>query len=49
VVVLVVLSTGNHYLLDAAAGLLVLLAGHAITRTALRLRWLKPAPTLIGA
>jgi PAP2 superfamily protein len=48
-VVLVVLSIGNHYLLDAAAGLAVLLAGHAFSRTALRLRWLKPAPTLIGS
>ena len=49
VVVLVVLSTANHYLLDAVAGLLVLLAGYAISRTALRLGWLKPPPTLIGA
>jgi hypothetical protein len=48
VIVLVVLSTGNHYLLDAVAGLLVLLAGYPISRTALRLGWLKPAPTLIG-
>jgi hypothetical protein len=49
VVLLVVLSTANHYLLDALAGLLVLLAGTAITHTAARLGWLKPAPTLIGA
>ena len=48
VVVLVVLSTANHYLVDALAGLLVLLAGHAISRTAVRLGWPKPAPTLIG-
>jgi hypothetical protein len=48
VVVLVVLSTANHYLLDAVAGLLVLLAGFAISRTAVRLGWLKPPPTLIG-
>lgn len=32
VAVLVVLSTANHYLLDAAAGLLVLLTGWAISR-----------------
>jgi hypothetical protein len=48
VVVLVVLSTANHYLVDAAAGLLVLLAGYPISRTAVRLGWLKPAPTPIG-
>jgi hypothetical protein len=48
VVVLVVLSTGNHYLVDAVAGLLVLLAGFAITRTSVQLGWLKPAPTLMG-
>jgi hypothetical protein len=35
VVVLVVLSTANHYLLATVAGLLVLLAGYAISRTAL--------------
>jgi hypothetical protein len=44
-VVLVVLSTANHYLLDAVAGLFVLLTGFAICRTAVRLGWLKPAPT----
>jgi hypothetical protein len=49
VVVLVVLSTGNHYLLDAVAGLAVLLAGYGLSRTAVRLGWLKPAPILIGA
>lgn len=48
-VALVVLSTGNHYLLDAVAGLVVLLAGYAISRTALRLGWLKPPPPLIGS
>ncbi len=48
VVVLVVLSTANHYLVDAVAGLVVLLAGLAISRTAVRLGWPKPAPTLIG-
>jgi hypothetical protein len=49
-VVLVVLSTANHYLLDAVAGLVVLLTGYGIARTAVRLGWLKPAaPTLIGA
>jgi hypothetical protein len=48
VVVLVVLSTANHYLADALAGLVVLLAGYAISRTAVRLGWLKPAPTPIG-
>jgi hypothetical protein len=36
-VVLVVLSTANHYLLDAVAGLAVLLAGFAISRSAVRL------------
>jgi hypothetical protein len=48
VVVLVVLSTANLYVLDAAAGLLILLAGNVISRTAVRIGWLKPAPTLIG-
>jgi hypothetical protein len=48
-VALVVLSTANHYLLDVVAGLLVLLAGYAISHTAVRLGWLRPAPTLIGA
>jgi hypothetical protein len=48
VIVLVVLSTANHYLVDALAGLGVLLAGNAISRTAVRRGWLKPAPTLIG-
>jgi hypothetical protein len=48
VIVLVVLSTANHYLLDALAGLLVLLVGHAISRTALRPGRVEPAPTLIG-
>jgi hypothetical protein len=48
-VVLVVLSTANHYLLDAVAGLAALLAGHAIVRAAVRLGRLKPAPpTPIG-
>jgi hypothetical protein len=42
VIVLVVLSTGNHYLVDAVAGLIVLLAGYVIPRTAVRLGWLKP-------
>jgi hypothetical protein len=48
-VVLVVLATANHYLVDAVAGLLILLAGYVISRTAVRLGWLEPAPTLIGA
>jgi hypothetical protein len=48
VVVLVVLSTANHYLVDAVAGLAVLLAGLAVSRTAVRLGWLEPTPTLIG-
>ncbi len=49
-VVLVVMSTANHYLVDAVAGLVVLLTGYGIARTAVRLGWLKPAaPTLIGA
>jgi hypothetical protein len=48
VVVLVVLSTANHYLLDAVAGLVVLLAGYAVSRTALRLGRLKLPPALIG-
>jgi hypothetical protein len=48
-VVLVVLSTANHYLLDAAAGLLVLIAGLAMSRAAVRLGVLKPAPATIGA
>jgi hypothetical protein len=48
-VVLVVLSTANHYLLDAVAGLVVLLTGYAIARAATRVGSLKPAPpTLIG-
>jgi PAP2 superfamily len=48
-VVLVVMSTANHYLLDAVAGLAVLVAGCGIARTAVRLGWLKPAPpTPIG-
>jgi hypothetical protein len=48
-IVLVVLSTANHYLLDAVAGLGVLVAGYGIARTTARLGWLKPAPsTLIG-
>jgi hypothetical protein len=47
-IVLVVLSTANHYLLDAVAGLGVLLAGYGIARTTGRLGWLKPAPSLIG-
>jgi hypothetical protein len=46
VVVLVVLSTANHYLIDALAGLLVLVAGWVISRSAVRLGLLKPvAPT----
>ncbi|HYS37890.1 MAG TPA: phosphatase PAP2 family protein [Pseudonocardiaceae bacterium] len=49
-VVLVVMSTANHYLLDAAAGLVALLTGYGIARSAVRLGWLKPPrPTLIGA
>jgi hypothetical protein len=48
-VVLVVLSTANHYLLDAAAGLLVLIAGLAMSRAAVRLGVLQPAPATIGA
>jgi PAP2 superfamily len=49
-VVLVVMSTANHYLVDAAAGLVALLTGYGIARTAVRLGWLKPPPpTLIGA
>jgi hypothetical protein len=49
-VVLVVLSTANHYLVDAVAGLAVLLAGYGTARTAVRLGWLKPVPpNLIGA
>ena len=48
-VVLVVMSTANHYLVDAVAGLAVLLIGYGIARTAVRLGWLKPAPpTPIG-
>jgi hypothetical protein len=48
-VVLVVLSTANHYFLDAVAGLVALLAGYAIVRAAVGLGRLKPAPpTLIG-
>jgi hypothetical protein len=48
-VVLVVLSTANHYLLDAVAGLVVLLAGFAISRLAVRLGLLKPSLLRIGA
>jgi hypothetical protein len=48
-VVLVVLATANHYLVDAVGGLLILLAGHVLSRTAVRLGWLEPAPNLIGA
>jgi hypothetical protein len=48
-VVLVVLSTANHYLLDAVAGLAVLFAGLALSRAAVRLGLLKPAPVTIGA
>jgi PAP2 superfamily len=48
-VVLVVLSTANHYLLDAVAGLAVLLAGFALSRVAVRLGLLSPAPVTIGA
>jgi hypothetical protein len=44
VIVLVVLSTANHYLVDAFGGLAVLLAGYGIARGAVRLGWLKPAP-----
>jgi hypothetical protein len=47
-VVLVVLSTANHYLLDAVAGLVVLLAGFALSHAAVRLGVLKPAPVPIG-
>jgi hypothetical protein len=48
-VVLVVMSTANHYLVDAVAGLAVLLAGYAIARIAVRLGWLEPAcPTPVG-
>jgi hypothetical protein len=43
-VVLVVMSTANHYLLDAVAGLVVLLIAYAITRAAGRLEWRRPAP-----
>jgi hypothetical protein len=43
-VVLVVMSTANHYLVDAVAGLVVLLTGYGIARAAVRLGWLKPAP-----
>ena len=42
-VLLVVMSTANHYLIDAVAGLAVLLAGYGIARTAARLGRLKPA------
>jgi hypothetical protein len=50
VVVLVVMSTANHYLADAIAGLVALLTGYGIARTAVRLGWLKPArPSQIGA
>jgi len=49
IVVLVVLATANHYLIDAVAGLVVLLAGLSISRMAVRFGWLKPAPTMIGA
>lgn len=43
-VVLVVLSTANHYLLDVVAGLAVLLAGVAISRSAVRIGLLQPPP-----
>jgi O-antigen ligase len=49
VVVLVVLGTANHYLLDAVAGLAALLAGFAITRSAVRLRLLKPPQLRMAA
>jgi hypothetical protein len=49
VVVLVVLGTANHYLLDAVAGLAVLLAGWAISRSAVRLGLLKPSQLRTGA
>jgi hypothetical protein len=45
-VVLVVLSTANHYALDAVGGLVVLIAGYGLARTAVRLNWLKPAPPI---
>jgi hypothetical protein len=49
-VVVVVLGTANHYLLDAVAGLAALLAAHAIVRAAVRLGRLKLAPpTPIGS
>jgi hypothetical protein len=41
-------STGNHDLLDAVAGPLVLSAGFAISRTAHRFGWLKRPLSLIG-
>jgi hypothetical protein len=46
VVVLVVLGTANHYLLDAVAGLAVLLAGSAISRSAVRVGLLRRPPHL---
>ncbi|HZC53134.1 MAG TPA: phosphatase PAP2 family protein [Mycobacterium sp.] len=46
-VVLVVLSTANHYLLDAVAGLAVLITGYAIARAAVRLGWLRPAAPML--
>jgi hypothetical protein len=49
IVVFVVLSTANHYLLDAVAGLLALVCGLALVRACVRLGWLKPPPATIGA
>jgi hypothetical protein len=49
VTVLVVISTANHYLVDAVAGLVVLAAGLLISRAAVRLGVLKPSPVPMGA
>lgn len=48
-IVLVVLSTANHYLLDAAGGLLVLAAGYAATRASVQIGLLHPNNPTIGS
>jgi hypothetical protein len=46
VMVLVAMSTANHYLADAVAGLVVLLLGHAVSTTPTRIARRVPCRTV---
>jgi PAP2 superfamily len=48
-VALAVVATGNHYLFDIAAGLLVTLAGFCASRLSSRLSPARPPGTVVGA